>query len=227
MKKILVVANDFGLSSKINQGIISAHKNGVVSAVSTIAIGEAFEDAINLLKENPDLLTGIHLDLNKFFNIDHSMGTIAGPAVTPLPVEDIENEIRTQIEKLKSHNIEIQYVTSRYNIHLEPELFPSVVKILKEYNILKMRFFRKYYKDQETYNRMEKLIIENGIYFPPHFIDGWYWGNIDEPFEIAELSTHPGYGEIWREYELSVCCDPGLKKYLNEKDISLINFKEL
>jgi len=227
MKKILVVADDFGLNSKINQGIITAHKNGVVSAVTTITTGQAFEEAITLLKENPDLLTGIHIDLDRFFNIDHSIGLATGPAVTPLPVEEIENEIRKQIQALKSHGIEVFYLTSHHHTHLEPEIISSLIKVAKEYNILKMRFFRKYYRDQETYEKIKGIILENGIYFPGHFIDGWYWGNVDEPFEVAELSTHPGYGEIWREYELSACCDPNLKKYLKEKEIVLISFKDL
>ncbi len=227
MKKILVVADDFGMSSKINQGIITAHKNGVVSAVTIIPTGEAFEEAINLLKENKELSVGIHIDIDKFFNIDHSIGLSTGPKIIPLPIEEIENEVKKQIDTIKSRGIEIQYLTSHHHVHLEPELIHSVIKTIKEYNILKMRFFRKYYKDQKTYERIKNLIIENGIYFPPHFIEGWYWGNVDEPYEIAELSTHPGYGEVWREYELSVCCNPDLKRYLNEKGISLIGFKDL
>ncbi|MFN3551241.1 MAG: hypothetical protein ACK4WJ_05495, partial [Endomicrobiia bacterium] len=53
------------------------------------------------------------------------------------------------------------------------------------------------------------------------------WGNIDEVFTIAELMTHPGYGELWREYELSSSCDIKLKMYLREKNIELITYSDL
>ena len=104
---------------------------------------------------------------------------------------------------------------------------PVVIEIIKQYNIKAIRFFRKFYSSGEDYQLHKSLLLNNNILYPPHFIEGWYWGNIDEPYEVAELVTHPGYGELWREYELSACCNPKLKDYLREKQIQLITFKDL
>jgi len=76
-------------------------------------------------------------------------------------------------------------------------------------------------------DKMRNFLDSNNIKYPPHFINGWYWGNIDEEFETAELITHPGYGQEWREKELAVCCDSNLKAYLEEKNIQLISFDQL
>jgi len=74
---------------------------------------------------------------------------------------------------------------------------------------------------------MLKMIDDAGVKHPEHFINGWYWQNIDENFETAELMTHPGFNGIWREYEMAKCCDPHLIEYLNAKGIQSISFEEL
>ena len=61
--KLIFHGDDFGLTSGINQGIIRAFKEGLLSSTSLISGGEAAEEAISLAKENPGLDMGIHLIL--------------------------------------------------------------------------------------------------------------------------------------------------------------------
>lgn len=227
MKKLIVNADDFGFNPKINQGIIYAFKNGVVTSTSLIVTHEGFEDAINLVKDNPKLCVGIHIDLDKFFEIDHSRGRIIGNKVSPLPTEEIRAEIKRQVEMLISRGIFPDHLSGHHHVHLINDVFPIVVDILKEYNIPAMRFHKKIIYSQEKYDEFKDILDKNNIVYPPYFIEGWYWGNIDEPYTIAELLTHPGYGELWREYELSSSCDVNLKAYLREKNIQLITYKDL
>ncbi len=44
--------------------------------------------------------------------------------------------------------------------------------------------------------------------------DGW----------ISELLTHPGYDGDWREQELRVLLDPGVREWLGRPDVELVNF---
>jgi hypothetical protein len=74
---------------------------------------------------------------------------------------------------------------------------------------------------------MKKILREKGLKTVDHFIEGWYWGNVDEPFQIAELMTHPGYGELWREAELANCCQPQLKQYFMNSQIDLLRFSDV
>lgn len=227
MKKLIVNADDFGFNEKINQGIIHSYKNGVVTSTSLIATKEGFEDAINLAKENPKLSIGLHLDLDQFFEVDHSRGIITAPKQTPLELDVINGEIKRQIDLVLSKGITIDHLTGHHHIHLIDEIFPIVVDIMKEYKILAIRFNRKILYNQNRYDEFKSILDSNGIVYPPHFIEGWYWGNIDEVFTIAELMTHPGYGELWREYELSSSCDIKLKMYLREKNVELITYSDL
>ncbi len=227
MKKLIVNADDFGFNEKINQGIIHSYKNGVVTSTSLIATKEGFEDAINLAKENPKLSIGLHLDLDQFFEVNHSRGIITAPKQTPLELDVINGEIKRQIDLVLSKGITIDHLTGHHHIHLIDEIFPIVVDIMKEYKILAIRFNRKILYNQNRYDEFKSILDSNGIVYPPHFIEGWYWGNIDEVFTIAELMTHPGYGELWREYELSSSCDIKLKMYLREKNVELITYSDL
>ncbi|OGS20437.1 MAG: hypothetical protein A2252_10390 [Elusimicrobia bacterium RIFOXYA2_FULL_39_19] len=229
MKKIIINADDFGLTSKINQGVISAHKNGVVTSASMLASNraEGFDEAVALAKENPGLEVGVHIDLDRFFDVDQSSGVIFDWLQNPVPIEEVKQEARNQINRIKSQGLEPFHLTSHHHSHLRLESFPAIVEVANEFNIKVVRFSKRFFPSPEDYEKNKKLLQQNKIACPEHFIEGWYWGNVDENYTIAELATHPGYGELWREYELTACCNPQLKVYLNEKNIQLITFKDL
>lgn len=227
MKRLIVNADDFGYNIKVNQGIIEAHRNGIVTSTSLMTTKEAFDDAVRLLKENPRLSAGVHLDLDEFFDVDQRQGIIRSRVTTPKLLADVEVEIRRQIDKIKSVGVVPDHISSHHQVHLIEDVFPLTVKIAKEYGIGSVRIVRKFYSDPDKYFKMRELLRENGLASAEYFIEGWYWGNVDENFSVAELVTHPGYGELWREYELCACCDSKLKNYLREKNIQLITYTDL
>ncbi|OGS28153.1 MAG: hypothetical protein A2297_08670 [Elusimicrobia bacterium RIFOXYB2_FULL_48_7] len=229
MKKIIVNADDFGLNAKINQGIISAHKNGVVTSTSIIAsdCALAFDDAIALAKDNPVMEVGVHIELDRFFNVDQARGIVYGWINEKPPLDEVGNEVRKQVERVKKAGINPPHITSHHHVHLKNEILPIVTDIAKEQGIQIIRFAKRFVPENSVFAKFRDLLTQNQIIYPEHFIEGWYWGNIDENFSVAELATHPGYGELWREYELAACCNPKLKTYLSEKNIQLIKFVDL
>ena len=58
MTKLIVNADDFGLSEAVNYGIISAYKNGIVRSTTIMAGMPAFDHAVELLKKNKGLGCG-------------------------------------------------------------------------------------------------------------------------------------------------------------------------
>lgn len=228
MKKLIINADDFGYRTSINKAIVYAHKNGVVKSTSMLANREAFDEAVVLAKENPSLSVGLHIDLDKYFNIDHNSGVSKGWADNkPLDRNTIKAEIKQQLEKILSSGINVDHFDSHHHTHLYKEVLEVLVEICKEYKIYAVRFFSKFYSDQYIAHEMKELLRTNQIKFPNHFIEGWYYGNVDETFDVSELMTHPGYGEIWREIELGACCDIVLKEYCIRNNICIINFSEL
>ena len=58
--QLIVNADDFGASEEVNEAIIRAYKEGVLTSASLMVTGDAFEQAVRLAKENPGLAVGIH-----------------------------------------------------------------------------------------------------------------------------------------------------------------------
>ena len=208
MKKLVINADDFGYKPDINRGVIYAHQNGLVTSASLFADREGTADAVRLAKENPGLGLGIHLDLDRFFDVDHHLGVILGWGQARHEPDDIRQEVRRQLEKYFSFGFLADHLDSHHHAHLHPDVLPVVCELAGEFNISVVRFFDKFFRSVSESARAKKYLIDKKIRIVDHFIEGWYWGNIDEKYEVAELMTHPGYGELWREAELAHCCQP-------------------
>lgn len=227
MKRLIVNADDFGYREGINKGIVYAHQNGVVTSASLFVEKEGTDEAVRLAKENPGLGLGPHLDLDKFFNVDHHFGIVLEMNEPKPSAEELRSEIKRQMDKFYSFGFTADHIDSHHHAHLHPNVFPIVCDIAKEYKVSVVRLFSKFYSDHTVYENMKKTLIDKGLVFLDHFIEGWYWGNVDESYQAAELMTHPGYAELWREAELAHCCQPQLKQYLIDQKIDLLRFSDI
>src|SRR5678816_1339257 len=62
-RRLIVNADDFGRSSSINEAVIRAHREGILTTASLMVNEEATQEAVTLAKENPSLGVGLHLTL--------------------------------------------------------------------------------------------------------------------------------------------------------------------
>lgn len=60
---LIVNADDFGLSSEVNRGIIEAHTRGILTSTTLLANSPAFSEAVELAGKNAGLGVGVHLNL--------------------------------------------------------------------------------------------------------------------------------------------------------------------
>ena len=226
MRKLVVNADDFGYREGINKGILYACQSGVVSSASLFVQRDGTDEAVRLAKENPALGLGIHVDLDQFFEVDHHVGVIVD-WINPKPdIANVRGEIKRQLEKYFSFGLSCDHVDSHHHSHLHPDIFPIVCEAAREFKIPVVRFAEKIVLDPSRIDEMKKIIKDCGIITADHFIEGWYWGNVDEPYRLAELMTHPGYGELWREAELAHCCQPTLRQHLIDQKIDLLRFSD-
>ena len=65
MKQLIVNADDFGLTKRVSEGIVDAHRHGIVSSTTLMANGGAFEAAVALRRQAPHLGIGAHLNLSE------------------------------------------------------------------------------------------------------------------------------------------------------------------
>ena len=63
MRRLIINADDFGLTAGVNRAIVEAHEHGVVTSATLMANGQAFADAIALAQCRPRLGVGCHIVL--------------------------------------------------------------------------------------------------------------------------------------------------------------------
>jgi predicted glycoside hydrolase/deacetylase ChbG (UPF0249 family) len=157
---LIVNADDFGLSSSINRGIIEAIEKGAVNSVSLVANGKAVDEAVAYLRKNKEIRAGIHLTL-----IEEK--PVCDPATIPSLVEDsnfvanykefvlrylkkmidpaeVRRELGAQVEKLKDSSIIITHCDSHQHVHLLPQISKIVVQICREYGIGRIRIVNEF-----------------------------------------------------------------------------------
>src|SRR5437588_11017499 len=64
MKRLIVNADDFGLTESVNRGIVAAHRDGILTSTSLLANGLAFDQAIASSRRLPHLSVGVHLNIS-------------------------------------------------------------------------------------------------------------------------------------------------------------------
>jgi predicted glycoside hydrolase/deacetylase ChbG (UPF0249 family) len=62
-RRLIVNADDFGRSTSINQAVIRAHREGILTTTSLMVNEPACEEAIGLARDHPTLGVGLHLTL--------------------------------------------------------------------------------------------------------------------------------------------------------------------
>jgi hopanoid biosynthesis associated protein HpnK len=152
MKKLIVNADDFGLTDGVNRAVLEGHRNGIITSTTLMANGMAFDSAVAASATAPGLGVGVHLNLTQgrpltpacqVPSIVTSDGSFyPGPAILArqilsrrVKLGDVETELRCQIQKVASSGVRITHLDSHKHIHLLPPLFNVVVKLAQEYGI--------------------------------------------------------------------------------------------
>jgi hopanoid biosynthesis associated protein HpnK len=156
MKRLIVNADDFGLTAKVNEAIIAGHEGGLISSASLLANGEAFGSAVALSRQAPRLGVGVHLNLTEgkpvapastIPSLVNGQGRFARrPArlwaatmVGRVRVADIEKELRAQIEKVLAAGIVATHLDSHKHVHALPALGRLTIRLAREYGIPAIR----------------------------------------------------------------------------------------
>jgi hopanoid biosynthesis associated protein HpnK len=156
MKRLIVNADDFGLTAGVNRGILRAFQEGILTSTTIMANGEAFDDAVALARANPRLGVGCHLVLvggNALTSRDEAptlvdrngqlpasleklLARLACGAVKP---EHIERELRAQIERVRAEGIELTHLDSHKHTHIWPQVMQPLARVAEEFGIRRVR----------------------------------------------------------------------------------------
>ncbi len=237
MKKIIISADDFGLSKEVNDGVIKAYTDGVVTSSNIIVTKDSFKEAISFIEKNQNLVIGLSLDLMDFFDFDFLTKKIIGYKDKSVPVYSITKEIEKQVNIFLKSGCKSGHFSSYYFLHQLPELFPHVLKIMSSFGFKSFSYDRNFYKDNYSgikIDWIEKYIYRFGFKIADMYYDSWSYNVLDELKDgINEIHIHPALinngfeSSDWRYAELKIITDEETKKYLKEQNIKLISFNDL
>jgi predicted glycoside hydrolase/deacetylase ChbG (UPF0249 family) len=141
--RLIVNADDFGLSEAVNRAVIEAHVNGIVTSTSIMAGGAAFEHAADLAARCPTLDVGVHLTLTELRPVAESVPSLVGadgkfePHATELAkrrlrgaiaLTDVHKELDAQIRRARAHGVRPTHLDGHQHVHV----LPGVARVVAE-----------------------------------------------------------------------------------------------
>ncbi|MGB0036802.1 MAG: ChbG/HpnK family deacetylase [Candidatus Acidiferrales bacterium] len=135
-KRLIVNADDFGMSRGISDAILIAHRHGFLTSASLVVNMPASEYALERLAKAPNLGVGIHLNICQGKPILHpheipSLVDTSGDFHSPpaliqriwrwqISKQDVQAEFRAQIRWMKDRGIEPTHADSHHHMHIYP-----------------------------------------------------------------------------------------------------------
>jgi chitin disaccharide deacetylase len=133
LKHLIPNADDFGYTRDVNEGIIHAHRQGILTATTLMATGRAFDHAVELARQNPSLDVGVHLVL---VGADGFPPTVAR-LTTEIALGRIRiyDELSKQVRKVLGAGLQPSHLDTHKHTHLLPPVLDAVARIASEFQI--------------------------------------------------------------------------------------------
>jgi hopanoid biosynthesis associated protein HpnK len=157
--RLIVNADDFGRSHSINEAVIRAHREGILTSASLMVNESACDEAVALARENSRLGVGLHLTLlcgksalprEKIPGLINARGEFDSQ---PVGVgmryffkrslrEQLRAEIHAQFEKFQATGLPLDHVNGHLHLHLHPSIFQMLMEDAATLGIRHLRLTR-------------------------------------------------------------------------------------
>jgi hopanoid biosynthesis associated protein HpnK len=149
VRKLIVNADDFGMTAGVNRAIVEAHRDGVVSSATLMANGAAFDDAVTAARSAPNLSVGCHVVLvdgtpvsppesldtllairsaepGKFYS---SLSAFAARAMLGgFDPDQLVAEVTAQIRKIQAAGIQVTHLDTHKHAHIFPDILAALLR---------------------------------------------------------------------------------------------------
>lgn len=153
--KVIINADDLGISDEVNDSIELFMDLNAISSASILANGNAFNTVKGIVMRHPGISFGVHLNLSEFkpltksevlfrYGITNSEGTFIKGA---LRNAEFTNELKhaiyvewyAQIKKIQESGIKVTHLDGHHHCHTQPELYGVLKLVAHELGIKKIR----------------------------------------------------------------------------------------
>jgi predicted glycoside hydrolase/deacetylase ChbG (UPF0249 family) len=155
-RRIIVTADDFGLWPEINDAVVAGYECGIISSASLRVSATASHSAAVAARLRPGLSVGLQLVLcdghstlprRHIRDLVDSSGRFADRPLEAAWLyrrrgglrEQLKAEIRAQIEKFLSTGLYLSFVSSHYNLHLQPSILAILRELAQDYPVFALR----------------------------------------------------------------------------------------
>ena len=156
-RRVIVTADDFGLSIPVNEAVERAHRDGVLAGASLMVAEPAAADAVARSNALPQLRVGLHVVV-----------VVGRPLLPPEAIPDLvdrdgmldtrlvragvryffrrrvraqlEREIRAQFAAFAATGLPFDHVNAQCHLHLHPTVLGIVLRAAREYGNPPVRF---------------------------------------------------------------------------------------
>jgi predicted glycoside hydrolase/deacetylase ChbG (UPF0249 family) len=248
MRKLIVNADDLGLTPGCNQGIIRAMTEGIVTDTTLLINTDYTADAVARLKAS-GLAAGLHLNLTygrpllpggDASSLVDANGAFHRPVnriVAVCEPREAERELSAQIEKFLSTGLTLTHLDSHHHAHSYPEILDVAIGLARK---LKVPL-------RQTGSAVRARIVAFGVPTPDAFSDAFYGpGATAENLRaiigghgdgVLEIMCHPAAADdllaevssysAERRRELAILTSPEIKEYIAAQGIELVSFAAL
>lgn len=248
--KLIVNADDFGMTKGVTEGILDGMKNGVITDTSAMVNMPYFDEAVKVAKENGLKEMGVHLTVScgkPLTNsalikdiVDDKGFFYRRPQERVLNVEEVEIEYRAQINKFLESGLKMNHIDCHHHCYsFYEEVLKMAIKLAKEFNV-PMRC---------PENGQLHFVKEAGVKAPDYFSLDFYDKTVSEDYfikileeslgkyEVIEIMCHPAIVDedlmnitsynSNRKNELQVLKSEKVKKFIKDNNIELVKFSNI
>jgi predicted glycoside hydrolase/deacetylase ChbG (UPF0249 family) len=159
--RLIINADDFGLTPGINRAIAELHDAGAVTSATLMANGPAFDDAVAIARARPTLGVGCHIVLVDGTPVSDPStiptlldpkqdpvhrtfrNSLAGFAVAVLTgrirSDEVAREALAQIQKLQRAGIHVTHVDTHKHTHLLSRVARPIIHALQQSSVSAIR----------------------------------------------------------------------------------------
>lgn len=249
MKRLIVNADDLGRTRGINEGILQAHREGVVTSATLMVNYPAAREVRDLLRKAPDLGVGLHVALtggplalpaDRIPSLYGARGRAADKpdGLAGASVTEVLAEARVQLDRFRELlGREPTHIDSHHHSHRLPVVFEALTTIARESKL----------PIRNAGHGTGDMLREARLRAPDYFVESFFGeeATLDHLLDIidslpdgtTELMCHPAvadeelrrsssYAEP-RTRELEVLTDPTVRTALHRRNVQLVNFGAL
>jgi len=256
--RLIVRGDDMGYTHSGNEALIKCYKEGIETSIEVIIPSPWFPEAVKLLKQNPGVDVGIHLAITSewenikwrpltnckslqdsngyFFPMAYPNKNYPGKSITENKwnIQDIEMELRAQIEMALKHIPTITHVSNHMGFfNLSPEVKALARRLAKEYKIdIDLEEHKVMNVRYEGPSQTSQQKIESFLKMLDKLEPGKTYWFIDHPgLDGDELRAvwHTGYENVAEDRQgvTDLFTSERVKAAIKERKIQLIGYKDL